>query len=199
MRVLGEAVAPRVVHLGRERLEPLDGPALETEVLGMLERHVQKDALDRVQGAVLSGLDAGDAVGGPACASCAKAAGEPRWDVARHLIEQDHQRKPSLRRAGPVIEGAPRRILERGGEPGRAVAVEGGFGAEPDRAAALQRLGTPRRVPEPESRHVLRGCRAHRSLLLAAAASCHPPRSRADARSEKDSMRLADRPPWPDR
>ena len=112
VHVLGEVVAPGIAGLGRERPELLDGSALEIEVLGVLKRHVQEDTLDRIEGAVLPGFDAGDTVGG-SLRVVHERGRRSAMDVARHLIEEDHESQPPVRRPGPVAQGAARRVRPR--------------------------------------------------------------------------------------
>ena len=152
-RVFREVVEPGTVSLGRQRLELLDGSALEVEVLGMLERHVQEDALDLMQGSVLSGLDRGDAVGSRLRVVC-ECSRRTAMDVSRHLIEQYHERQPSGWRTGPIVEDAPRRVLQQRTEPRRTLVVEPRVGAEPDIAATP---ATPRDfAPHPGTRNSVR-------------------------------------------
>ena len=108
VHVLGEVVAPGIAGLGRERPELLDGSALEIEVLGVLKRHVQEDTLDRIEGAVLPGFDAGDTVGG-SLRVVHERGRRSAMDVARHLIEEDHEGQPPVRRLGPVARRGPGR------------------------------------------------------------------------------------------
>ena len=136
------------------------GLILHLAALGMLQRHVEEDPLHHVERGIGGGLHARERE-----RECLRIVGEgargAAEDVARELVEQDHEAQAPARPVGPAGKPACGRLVEQPAEaPGDGgiamVALLGRGGSEPEAHAPLELLGGQRQLTEPVVPHAAR-------------------------------------------